>query len=512
MTENESTIISDKIPKAKLKTTEKSISPVWVIPIVAALMGGWLVFKGAIEENVFVEVSFESAAGLEAGKTPVKLRNVKVGDLTEVKFSEDLSQVIVVMELTGVSSERLTDTTQFWVVKPRVGVEGVSGLDTLLSGAFIEIDPGEGGKPVKKFTGLEEPQIYQLGNPGTKYLLKSDKLGSLNRGSPVKYRGIVVGSVTRYTLVDDHSHVEIEVFIEAPHDKFVTDYSRFWNVSGLNVELDAKGFDFNMESIGSLIAGGIAFTSDNAPDESQQAKENNLYTLHDKEEPEIEEILTFGAPMKLYFEEGVSGLSVGAPVEYKGIRLGTVVEVGVEKNKEENNIITFAMIDIEPERLPISADNESLSRKDRIKNVYQYFKHMVEQGMRAQLKSNILTGQSLIVLDVFTDVEKKHIEYKSDFVIVPTVPETVTGIIKQINELLSRLKSLPVESIGENLDEATKNINSLIKSLNVEEGGMTGVQVNETMNELSKAARSIRAMSEYLERHPEALLKGKTTN
>jgi len=510
MTEKKSTAISDEIPEANLKTREKSISPVWVIPIVAALMGGWLVFKGAIEENVFVEVTFKSAAGLEAGKTPVKLRNVKVGELTEVKFSEDLSQVIVVMELTGVSRERLTDTTQFWVVKPRVGVEGVSGLDTLLSGAFIELDPGEGGKPVKKFTGLESPQIYQLGNPGTKYLLKSDKLGSLSRGSPVKYRGIDVGSVTRYTLVDDHSHIEIEVFIEAPHDKFVTDYSRFWNVSGLNIELGAKGFDFNMESVSSLLAGGIAFTNANAPDESAQAIENNLYTLHKKEEPEIEEILTFGAPMKLYFEEGVSGLSVGAPVEYKGIRLGTVVEVGVETNKDENNIITFAMIDIEPERLPAKAINENLSHKERIKNVYQYFEHMVKQGMRAQLKSNILTGQSLIVLDVFTEDDKKRIEFKADFVVVPTVPETVTGIIKQVNELLARLKSLPVESIGNNLDEATENMNSLIQSLNVEEGGMTGVQVNETMNELSKAARSIRVMSEYLERHPEALIKGKT--
>jgi len=511
MTDEKAKKISDEIPKAKLKTRENFISPVWVIPIVAALMGGWLVFKGAIEKNVFVEVTFKSAAGLEAGKTPVKLRNVKVGELTEVKFSEDLSEVIVVMELTGVSKERLTDTTQFWVVKPRVGVEGVSGLDTLLSGAFIELDPGDGGVPVKKFTGLESPQLYQLGNPGTKYLLKSDKLGSLNRGSPVKYRGIAVGSVTSYKLVDDHSHVQIEIFIEAPHDRFVTEYSRFWDISGVNVELGAKGFDFNMESVSSLLAGGIAFTNANASDDSHQAVENKLYTLHEKEEPEIEEILTFGAPMKLYFDEGVSGLSVGAPVEYKGIRLGTVIEVGVETNKDRNNIITFAMVDIEPERLPAKTVNKSMSRKDRIKNVYKYFDYMVKHGMRAQLKSNILTGQSLIVLDVFTEGDKKQIEYKDEFIVIPTVPETVTGIIKQVNELLSRLKSLPVESIGANLDEATENINSLVKSLNVEEGGMTGVQLNETMNELSKAARSIRVMSEYLERHPESLIKGKTT-
>lgn len=512
MTEEKTKQIIDAIPKANIKTKDNSISPVWVIPIIAALIGAWLVFKSALEENVFVEVSFKSASALEAGKTPVKLRNVKVGEVTEVKFTEDLSKVIVVMELSGVSRERLTDTTNFWVVKPRVGVEGVSGLDTIISGAYIEIDPGEGGVSTQKFTGLEEPQIYQLGNPGTKYILNSDNLGSLSRGSPVKYRGITVGSVNRYKLKEDHSNVEIEIFIKSPHDKFVNKYSRFWNVSGVNIKLGSKGFDFNMESVSSLLAGGIAFTNANAPIDSVQAEEDKLFILHKTEEPEVEEILTFGAPMKLYFENGVSGLSVGAPVEYKGIRLGTVVDVGVEANKNKSNIITFAMIDIEPERLPSDEVKNFLRKEDRVKRVYEYFESMVKQGMRAQLKSNILTGQSLIVLDIFEKNEKINIKYVDGDFIIPTVPETVTGLIKQVNELLSRLESLPIENIGHNLDEATENINNLIKSLNVEGGGMTGVQLNETMDELSKAARSIRVMSEYLERHPEALIKGKTTD
>ncbi|RDH82632.1 MAG: hypothetical protein DIZ80_10140 [endosymbiont of Galathealinum brachiosum] len=502
--------IPKAIPKSNSTTKDSFISPIWVIPIIAALIGGWLVFKGAIKENVFVEVSFKSASGLEAGKTPVKLRNVKVGELTEVKFSEDLSEVIVVMELTGMSSDHLTDTTQFWVVRPRIGVEGVSGLDTLLSGAFIEIDPGEGGVPVKIFKGLEEPQIYQLGNPGTKYILKSEKLGSLNRGSSIKYRGITVGSVTSYKLIEDHSAVEIEIFIEAPHDKYVTRYSRFWNASGMNFELGSKGFEFDMESVSTLVAGGIAFSNGKARADTPQSVENKIFKLHETEEQDIEEILTFGAPMKLFFDDGVSGLSIGAPVEYKGIQIGTVVNVGVEIDEVSKNMITFAIVDIEPERLPSSDVQNRLSNGERIKRVYGFFEKQVEkEGMRAQLKSNILTGQSLIIFDQFKNEKKVNVRYIGDNMVLPTVPETVTGLMKQINELMARLTSLPIENIGKNLDESTENLNNLIKSLNAEDGGMTGVQMNETMDELSKAARSIRAMSEYLERHPEALIKGK---
>lgn len=501
--------IPKAIPKVETRRDSISISSIWIIPIIAVLIGGWMVFKSAAKENVFVEVSFKSASGLEAGKTAVKLRNVKVGELTEVKFSEDLSQVIVVMELTGISVERLTDTTNFWVVRPRVGVEGVSGLDTLLSGAFIEIDPGEGGVAQTKFEGLEEPQIYQLGNPGTTYILKSKKLGSLNRGSAIKYRGVTVGSVTRYELSDNHSHVKIEIFVTAPHDKYINQHTRFWDVSGVNFELGAKGFEFDMESISSLVAGGVAFSNKSLSENTVQAEENSLFELHKTETPEVEEIITFGAPMKLYFENGVSGLSVGAPVEYKGIRLGTVVKVGVESNKTKNNLITFAMIDIEPERLPSDDLNSHLSYEKRIKHVHKYIENMVSLGLRAQLQSNLLTGQSLIVLDMFNDAEKASIKFEGKNFILPTMPETVTGLIKQINTLMTRLETLPLENIGKNLDEATQNINNLIKSLNVEEGGMTGVQVNEMMDELTKAARSIRVMSEYLEQHPESLLKGK---
>ncbi len=215
------------IPDAALKQKKSSrISTVWVIPIIAALIGGWLVFQNVTGEKAAIEVTFESASGLEAGKTVVKLRNIKVGMVKNVRFSNDLTNVVVLLEFKGISQERLTDSTRFWVIRPRVGIGGVSGLDTLISGAYIEIDPGDGGEPATRFTGLEQPDIYQRGNPGTRYILSSNKLGSLSRGSPVEFRGIRVGEVARYSLVDNHSHVDIEIFIEAPHDQRVSGISR----------------------------------------------------------------------------------------------------------------------------------------------------------------------------------------------------------------------------------------------------------------------------------------------
>jgi len=317
----------DEIPEARIKRKNFSISAIWVIPFIAALVGGWLVFKSAAEDKIFVEVSFKSASGLEAGKTVVKLRNVKVGEVKDVKFSADLSTVIVVMEFTGISGERITDTTRFWVVKPRIGMGGVSGLDTLLSGAYIEVDPGEAGEMADTFTGYEEPQNYQLGNPGTTFVLRADKLGSLSMGSPVQYKGIDVGKVTRYILVDDHSHVEIEVFIRAPHDKYVRERTRFWNTSGFEVELGAKGIKLDTQSLISILTGGISFSNkgisgnplanNDLLKNTLRAVERTEFKLYETERLDIEEALTYGAQMKLYFDNGVSGLTAGAPVPIK---------------------------------------------------------------------------------------------------------------------------------------------------------------------------------------------------
>jgi len=536
MTQTEENI-ENEIPDATQADSTRSFSTVWIIPIIAALLGGWLVLKNFTQENVLVEVSFESAAGLEAGKTQVKFRNIKIGQVTEIRLSPELTSVIATIEFVkSVKQEKVTDQARFWVVRPRIAAAGVSGLDTLLSGAYIEIDPSTEGQPAAHFTGLENPQLYQL-EKGTKYSLTTDNLGSLSVGIPIKYRGIQVGMVTHYDLAADQQHVDVEIFVREPHDQLINSTTRFWDISGISVEVSARGVELNMDSVASLLSGGIAFSSDENSDLAQ-AEAHTVFQLFRTERPLVEEIITYSVPLKLYFENGVTGLTAGAPVEYKGLRIGTVKDIGVESDEKTQDLSVFAMIGIEPDRLPLRDDFPDLSADEQIQRVYQFFDRMASKGMRAQLKvGELLTGKSLIALDFFPDLKSGKLKRIAGDMIMPTAPETLETLVNSakaiarklsslpmqqigsnmekatasLNTLLTSLnESLPMDKIGANLTEATANLNKVLKSYNAEEDGMMGLEIRKALKEYTRAAQSIRAITDYLERHPESLLKGKS--
>ena len=548
-----------EISTANVKQKSKAFSVVWVIPLVAALVGGWMVFQTLLDDKAKIAVTFKDAAGLEAGKTLVKLRDITVGKVTEVSFTKDLGVIRVVIEFDNIAPERVTDTTRFWVVKPRIGAGGVTGLGTLLSGAYIDADPGEGGKPATEFVGLEEPGNYQLGNPGTSYQLHATTLGSLSRGSPIKYRDVVVGQVTRYRLTEDAVNVDIEVFIRAPFDKLVNKDTRFWNISGLKLDVGAEGVKLKMASVATLIAGGIAFSA-NDSSSGTQAEAGSVFTLYETEsEKTVAEDVAFYVPIKLHFANGVKGLDEGAPVTYKGLRLGTVHQVAVEPGDDELKMLTFATIRIEPDRLPSTVSYSDDSDEKRTKDVYRFFENLVAQGVRAQLQTgSLLTGKALVVFDHFPQAEQASIKYVDGVAVFPTIPpESLAGIMAKVDAILARIDAIPIEKIGNNLavmssnladttakidalpiekigtnlaDTAAKidaipvgkissdlkellvSLNGLVESLNAAQGGVLGVQTRDAMAEITRAARALRGMAEYLERHPEALLKGKKTN
>jgi paraquat-inducible protein B len=544
------------ISTADVKQKSKGFSPVWVIPIVAALVGGWMVFQNLVQENAKIQVTFKSAAGIEAGKTLVKVRDIVVGKVTDVNFTKDLGVVKVMMEFEGIGSEHFTDKMRFWVIKPRIGAGGVSGMDTLLSGAYIDADPGEGGEPATEFVGLEEPGVYQLGNPGTSYRLEASTLGSLSRGSPIKYRDVAVGQVTRYRLAENNITVDIEIFIRAPYDDLVKNDTRFWNISGLDVEAGAEGFKLEMASIATLISGGIAFSTVDSSSGSR-AEADSVFTLYQREgEQEVVEEVAFYVPAKLYFKNGVNGLIAGAPVEYKGLRLGTVERVAAELSEDKTDMTTVATVRFEPDRLPEESYSRQLNHEERTKVVHQFLETIVtHQGVRAQLKTgNLLTGKALIDLKKFPDAKPDPVRYVDGLAVFPTMPESlaniaekVDGIATRINQILAKIDAIPITKIGNNLAKTTTSINeipiaeignnlaeltakldtfpvgqigkdlaktlasleALIESLNAAKGGVLGVETRKALTEITRAASALRGMAEYLERHPEALLKGK---
>lgn len=547
------------ISTADVKHKSKGFSAIWIIPIVAAVIGGWMVFQNLLEEKPVVEVTFKDAGGIQAGKTLVKLRDITIGKVTDVKFSQDLGVILVTLEFEGIKSEHISKNTRFWIVKPRVGIGGVSGLDTLLSGAYIDADPpAEPGEPATKFVGLEEPGNYQSGNPGTSYRLKTVTLGSLSRGSPVKYRDVAVGHVTRYKLAENGEAVGVEVFIRAPYDKLVKQDTRFWNISGVEIDVGSEGVKVDMESVATLIAGGVAFSNTDSSS-GKQARADSVFNLYNSEnEQEEAEEVAFHVPLKLYFSDGVKGLDKGAPVEYKGLRLGTVGSVSFEPNADLTEVITFAMVRIEPDRLPGMSAYKETGDEERIKGVYGFFEGLAERGVRAQLETgNLLTGKALISLKPFPDASKEPMKFVDGTAIFPTVPESLAGIMQKadgimekVNQILAKIDAIPITQIGNNLAQTTsdlnkipmeeignnlaiatakidaipvgkiskdltvalQSINALVESLNAAQGGVLGVQAHQAMAEITKAARALRGMAEYLERHPEALLKGKQSN
>jgi paraquat-inducible protein B len=272
-----SALEGDQLPEVEVKK-RRGISLVWLIPLVAGAIAIWLGYTTLQEKGPQITVAFDNAEGLEAGKTRVKYRNVEVGLVDEVALSEDLSHIVITASLDKTMGPHLTEGTRFWIVRPRVGFGGVSGLGTLLSGAYVEFDSGE-GQPAHDFVGLAEPPPITSSVPGTQFVLRTDRLGSIGRGAPVYYRSIRVGQVLGHELAEDKQGLTIKVFIDAPNDQLVRAGSRFWNASGINVSVGADGVDVAMESLEALLAGGIAFDTPDINKPGEPAAGGTVFPL-----------------------------------------------------------------------------------------------------------------------------------------------------------------------------------------------------------------------------------------
>ncbi|MGD8993313.1 MAG: MlaD family protein [Desulfobacterales bacterium] len=536
------------LPQADVKA-KKQISIVWVVPIVAVLIGGWLAYKGLKERGPMVSITFESAEGLEAGKTLVKYKDVKIGEVVSIRFNADLSRVIVRAELVKEATPFLTENARFWVVRPRVTASGVSGLGTLFSGAYIEMDPGMEGKSARKFNGLEVPPIVTTGIPGREFLLQADSLGSLDNGSPVYYRQIQVGQVIGYNLATDGRSLAIKIFINAPHDKLVRANTRFWNASGFDLKLDAAGIKLNTESLVSIMMGGIAFDTPATLESGGPTKDDQVFKLYDDRESIFERTFTEKRYYILHFGGSIRGLTVGAPVEFRGIQIGQVVDIKAVFNQETLTPQITVLIETEPQRWQILGKSP-LDEKSQMEA-------LVAKGFRAQLKTgSLLTGQLFVDWDLHPDVPPAKINFDGKFPQLPTIPAPLEIITNRVNDLLTKIETVPIERIGKDLGDTLKNVKSitasaglkeavqaldetlketreLVKNLNanvapaitetLDQAQQTLVSVEGTLgkdaplqhelrqalDELGEAARSLRVLLEYLERHPNSLIFGK---
>jgi paraquat-inducible protein B len=528
--------ITDDLPEPVVRRPRVNASIVWLVPIIAALVGLSLVIHAWIEAGPTVSISFLSAEGLDPGKTPVKYKNVIIGRVTAVRLSEDRSRIVAKVALEKSAQGFATADTRFWVVRPRIGLGGVSGIDTLLSGAFIGADVGESSEPKSEFTGLENPPPVTHGAPGKTFDLHADDLGSLDIGSPVYYRRIQVGRVSTYHLDKDGKGVTLQIFVDQPNDQFVTTSSRFWNASGIDVSLGADGLKVNTQSLATVLAGGVAFQDPPGPHDATPAQEDAAYRLFNDRATAMAP--PDGEPkyIRMRFDQSLRGLAVDAPVEFLGVPFGRVVSVNLDFDEKTQTFPTIVGAVVYPARLGKAHDKLAALAKARgdDEQMSQMMGRLVEHGLRAQARTgNLLTGQLYIAMDFLPKATKVSFDGTAKPLEIPTAPGDLDKIQQQIADIVGKLQKVPFDSIGKNLDQSLAELNRTLKQVNGSvlpelKTTLKGAQqtlgtansalapdaplqqnLGGTLQELQRAARSLRVLTDYLGDHPDALLRGR---
>ena len=512
------------IPEALArKPSPRSMQLVWIVPIVAALVAGGITFRSFLEHGSTIRIEFRSAEGLEAHKTKIKYKDVAIGAVTAIALSDDRHSVKVTAAMDKQAEPLLVEDSRFWVVRPRIGAGGVSGLTTLMSGAYVAIDPGKAPTRRSDFVGLETPPLVVSDMPGRQFLLAAEDLGSIDVGVPVYFRRVPVGRVVGYAMRPDGRSVDVRIFVDAPFDRFVTPNARFWHASGIDLSFAADGMKVEMQSLVSLAVGGLAFSNvDNDADAAaDEATAESKFPLFPDRMTALR--LPDGVAQKyvLIFNESVRGLTVGSPVDFRGLSAGEVSRIDLDLRPGSANAAIAVEIKLFPERLArlrrtnsAARFSESASRK--------IIAGLVGNGLRAQLRSaNLLTGQSYVALDFFPKAKAAAVKWRQPIPELPTQPSTIDSLQNQLQGLMETLqKTLErsdrlLASITDNVvPELTTTLRDARKTLHRADSVLasdspTQLELRDTLREVGRAAAAVRDLAELLERQPESLLTGR---
>jgi paraquat-inducible protein B len=515
---------------------------VWILPAVVVLVGGFVVIREKIAQGTSIEIRFENAEGLEANKTKVRYKDVDIGEVRDIRVGDDHKEVIVTADMHRNAEPYLVADTRFWVVRPRVSGAGVSGLATLVSGAFISVDVGHSAQKRDHFVGLEVPPIVTADLSGREFILHADDLGSLDIGSSVFYRHITAGQVVGYTLDPGGTGVTIKVFINSPFDMYVTGATRFWQASGIDMSVNADGVKLRTESLASILEGGVAFGTLSGPETPRVAADTSFVLFNDQEHamrPAESEIRAF----VMYFGGTLRGLSAGAPVELHGIGVGEVKSVDVDYDEGSGTLAFPVVVELYPQRLRghMQQSGGPQPARGNDQDSRALIDSLVAHGLRAELKTgNLLTGQKFVSLDVHRDVYKDKVAWAAQPAVFPTISGGLDDIQDSVGVIAKKLSKVPFEQLSARLMGAVASLDQTLKSTdkllhNVDSNLAPQVQstlteaqaalknakellgqdaplendLGSTLLQVSRAAKSISALVDYLERHPESLLRGK---
>jgi paraquat-inducible protein B len=530
-------VVAADLPQPRLIRARRwNVSLVWLVPAIALAIAASMLVRSVFLTGPRIEIEFKSAEGVEAGKTEVRYKEVIIGKVVAVSLRDDRERVVVVVQLDRSAARFAVEDTSFWVVRPRIGAAGVSGLGTLISGAYIGTDAGVSTKSRSEFVGLEAPPFVLRGEPGSIFVLKATDLGSLDFGSPVFHRRTPVGRVVGYTLDADRDELSVKIFVEAPYQKLVTTNTRFWNASGIDLTLNASGLSVNTQTLASVLAGGMAFDTPPGSAPAQPAPENTVFTLFDDRRTALAPADGVAVPVRMVFDQTVRGLTPGAAIDLLGVDIGRVRTVALQYDAKRKRFPVEVTAEIYPLRLgPVRS---ALLRDVGVPSDAAVLQELAAHGLRAQLRTgNLLTGQLYVALDFIPGPARTATIEEDGTVRMPTAPGTLSELQPQIAEIVSKVSKIPFDEIGRDLRTTLSRASAAIGQLTPDaQKALAEVQrtlaraqttldnldrnvtdpsapvqrnLEDTLIELQRTARALRVLADYLQQHPESLLRGK---
>ena len=543
------------LPQATIvRATRMRVSVIWIIPLLAAVVAIGIAVQRIRSEGPTVTIVFSAAEGIEAGKTLLRYKDVPIGRVTAVHLTSDYTKVEVTAKITKRSAGLMVEDAKFWIVRPVISLNGISGLNTLLSGNYIGFQPGKSENSQDEFVGLDVAPVV-TDQKGREFVLNAPDVGSLDVGSPIYYRRLPVGQIVAYDLAPDGNSVRMKIFVNDPYDKFVVKGTRFWNASGVEVTAGADGVNVRTESLVSLLVGGLAFDTP-AFEPHEAAAADTVFTLYGDRNVAMKAPDPVARHFVLYFKESLRGLSVGAPVTLLGLPVGEVTAVGIDVDQKSANLRSRVQVTFYPERLlgytgkkgeqlpvPAVVPDEEKRRT--------FLRRLVEdRGLRAQLRTgSLLTGQLYVSFDYYPRAAKVKLDLSQAEPELPVMPSALADLEDKLASIVDKVDRMPLEAIGnsvkknlESLDLALADARKLISTADtklvpgitaalddlrrtlaateramasaneslLESNAVAQEELRNALAEFTRAARGLRVLTDQLERQPSSLIRGKT--
>ncbi|MEM9255106.1 MAG: intermembrane transport protein PqiB [Pseudomonadota bacterium] len=477
---------------------KRRVSGIWFIPLLALALGAYLVVQNYLTEGPDIEIVFSTANGLEAGKTKIKYRNVDMGTVTEVRLNDQFDGVVATARLDRQTLPLLKEDTRFWVVTARVGVGNISGLETLLSGAYIQLAPGDGKPGARRFKALEQPPLTPLDAPGLRLRLTTKEASSVSTGDVVLYNHYKVGRVESMKFEPENKEMHYQIFIDAPYHQLVNSGVRFWDTSGISLSAGADGFKVETGSLDTVLLGGVSFGLPDGIREGETVDNDSEFRLYSSYDDILKNPYRFGSYYVVSFEQSIKGLMPGAPVEYRGILLGRVerllikesIQHSIDSDQVGQGGPIPVLIYLEPARLEMPDRSESLRRLQRGITLG------VERGMRASMESgNLLTGAKYVSMDFFDPVEPAAMGTFLDYPTIPTIDTGFGQLQQKVSSILDMISKLPLDDTIDGINGAVASLDSALQSVD------TLLQAPDTQalpNELAATLEDLRAALQAL--------------